>query len=326
MPTNQYDIIKKVVDEALVHVLHEDCGGATTTFFVGGEGGFAYDKNALPQTKDPAYVHRKKGGIACDRIDSGKTTVEESTIPLKDVVDKYYQDADEQGIIAALDLDPTSPTGAQFKRTPDGEMVLDIEASKKGRFFAWIMKNYEIYCDDMMWWEDDLKDALSKFVKACQVNYNGIDRDINKYSIPGLIDTMFAIDPSDLQTKSERCEQFKTLYEDDEWVIYKPLTHDAARFLGHGSRWCTSAGDNGIHKGTESFNAYAEQGGIYINMDKRTDALYQFNFTFGEYRDSENTEIIPNERDFTKIAQKIGMPEGAFQWYMNNITELQSSK
>ena len=89
-------------------------------------------------------------------------------------------------------------------------------------------------------------------------------------------------------------------YEDDEWAVYVPHSHEAARRGGTDTRWCTASKNNYY------YNYYSKQGPLYINVRKSDGTKFQFHFESNQFMDANDTSAQLNE---------IGLSEGVVDFY-----------
>ena len=79
------------------------------------------------------------------------------------------------------------------------------------------------------------------------------------------------------------------VYEDDEWVVYVPHSHAAARRGGEGTNWCTASENDNY------YNMYSKHGPLYINIRKSDGAKFQFHFESEQFMDADDEPIQLNE-------------------------------
>ena len=103
-----------------------------------------------------------------------------------------------------------------------------------------------------------------------------------------------------VRKQSDAKENLEKAYEDDEWIVYVPHSHAAARRGGEGIRWCT-ASENDYY-----YNYYSKDGPLYINVRKSDGAKYQFHFETDQFMDANDNHIRLN---------KIGLSEGVGVFY-----------
>lgn len=103
-----------------------------------------------------------------------------------------------------------------------------------------------------------------------------------------------------VRKQSKAKADLEKVYEDDEWVVYVPHSHAAARRGGAGTRWCT-ASENDYY-----YNYYSKHGPLYINIRKSDGAKFQFHFESDQFMDADDNSIKLN---------KIGLSEGLISFY-----------
>ena len=103
-----------------------------------------------------------------------------------------------------------------------------------------------------------------------------------------------------VRKQSNAKETLEKAYEDDEWIVYVPHSHAAARRGGEGTHWCT-ASENDYY-----YNYYSKQGPLYINIRKSDGAKFQFHFESNQFMDANDKSVILN---------KIGLSEGVVSFY-----------
>ena len=103
-----------------------------------------------------------------------------------------------------------------------------------------------------------------------------------------------------VRNQSKAKADLEKVYEDDEWVVYVPHSHAAARRGGEGTHWCT-ASENDYY-----YNMYSKQGPLYINIRKSDGAKFQFHFESDQFMDADDNSIKLN---------KIGLSEGLISFY-----------
>ena len=104
-----------------------------------------------------------------------------------------------------------------------------------------------------------------------------------------------------VRKQSKAKADLEKVYEDDEWVVYVPHSHAAARRGGECTRWCT-ASENDYY-----YNYYSKQGPLYINIRKSDGAKFQFHFESDQFMDANDKPVRLNE---------IGLSEGAVNFYI----------
>jgi len=120
-------------------------------------------------------------------------------------------------------------------------------------------------------------------------------RDINSYgtiSNPDgfydlyLILKEFKITELPLKDPAELKKEIKTVFDNEFWGVYVPLSKESSCSLGSGTRWCTaSRGDY------NRFQYYSEQGELIIIFDKKNNEKYQFHLESEQFMDKDDNQI-----------------------------------
>ena len=103
-----------------------------------------------------------------------------------------------------------------------------------------------------------------------------------------------------VRKQSDAKENLEKVYEDNEWVVYVPHSHSAARRGGEGTHWCT-ASEDGFY-----YNMYSKQGPLYINIRKSDGAKFQFHFETMQFMDANDEPAQLNT---------IGLSNGLAEFY-----------
>jgi hypothetical protein len=90
--------------------------------------------------------------------------------------------------------------------------------------------------------------------------------------------------------------EYKILFNGENWYIFQPLTEKAACYLGVGSTWCTTWGPLSLNKEYKDrenrFEGYSRTDTIYILINKVDSSLkYQFHFGEKQFMNIENRQI-----------------------------------
>ena len=196
---------------------------------------------------------------------------------------KNYPAIEDYTLKTLLMSDPT------FKQTDRGSYI--------GRYGVWIGNMYA---------NGSIKLGGIPELKSALITY-----DKNKSQLPNIKDCKslselieWVKDLSDdfkpVRKQSDAKENLEKVYEDNEWVVYVPHSHTAARRGGEGTRWCTASEDDFY------YNMYSKQGPLYINVRKSDGAKYQFHFETDQFMDANDDPIGLN---------KIGLSDGLAEFY-----------
>ena len=166
-----------------------------------------------------------------------------------------------------------------------------------GRYGVWISRMYV---------NGGIKPGDIPELKTALVTY-----DKNKSQLPNIKDCKslselieWVKDLSDdfkaVRNQSKAKADLEKVYEDDEWVVYVPHSHAAARRGGEHTHWCT-ASENDYY-----YNMYSKQGLLYINIRKSDGAKFQFHFETRQIMDADDDPVSLKE---------IGLSEGIIDFY-----------
>ena len=196
---------------------------------------------------------------------------------------RNYPAIEERTLKTLFMSDPT------FKQTYRGLYV--------GRYGVWIANMYtnsHIKLGDI----PELKTALVTYDK----NKSQLPNIKDCKSLSELIEWVkdLSDDFKPIRKQSKAKADLEKVYEDDEWVVYVPHSHAAARRGGECTHWCT-ASENGYY-----YNMYSKQGPLYINIRKSDDAKFQFHFESDQFMDANDKPVRLNE---------IGLSEGIIDFY-----------
>jgi hypothetical protein len=202
---------------------------------------------------------------------------------LEEIYGKYYNKIEKEKFDKIVSSDPTS------------------SIAKLGKYSKWLLNLYKKEGDKLL---EDLykaKEYLKVYDKVKKKE--GVNPDINSYkSLPDLfIDIEKYVEDSEevksaTELKKEQKEKIKEqaekIYEDDNWLIVSPKTHEASCLYGAGTQWCTASREE-----TRYFEDYTEDGNLYILInklkkdDKGRQKKYQFHFQRKDYADERNKQI-----------------------------------
>ena len=202
---------------------------------------------------------------------------------LADAFVRKNPNLNNEGLVKLLMADPTA---SQNDR-----------GSFAGRYGVWIGNMYA---------NGSIKPGDAPELKSALFTY-----DKNKTQLPQIKDCKslseligWVKDLSDdfkpVRKQSDAKENLEKVYEDNEWVVYVPHSHAAARRGGGGTHWCTALED------PEEYDYYSSQGPLYINIRKSDGAKFQFHFESNQFMDANDDPIGLN---------KIGLSDGLVEFY-----------
>lgn len=107
---------------------------------------------------------------------------------------------------------------------------------------------------------------LKNFRKFAEYNERGLvsQNDLTKYN--SLDEVMQQLDLAELRVESKGLEnEINKVYEDDTWLLVRPLTYLSSKKYGSNTKWCTTQTDN-----PEYFLKYSKKGVLIYCINKVT--------------------------------------------------------
>ena len=202
---------------------------------------------------------------------------------LADAFVRNNPDLDKEGLVELLMADPTA------SRNDRGSFA--------GRYGVWIGNMYA---------KGSIKLGDIPELKTALVTY-----DKNKSQLPPIKECVslseligWVKDLSDdfkaVRKQSKSKADLEKVYEDNEWVVYVPHSHAAARRGGEGTHWCT-ASENDYY-----YNYYSKDGPLYINIRKSDGAKFQFHFETNQFMDADDEPVELKD---------LGLSDGVIDFY-----------
>ena len=133
------------------------------------------------------------------------------------------------------------------------KLVNNLDPTPTKKFLEWIIKNIVINDERSIMlpdWANHVHDYILRFNDL--INKNQIEnKDINSYNnFDSLVKVV--LDAEDRVSKKSLSGQYDKLYEDDEYLMVRPLTTDASCKFGVDTKWCIAAKvDNRFSQYTE---------------------------------------------------------------------------
>lgn len=105
---------------------------------------------------------------------------------------------------------------------------------------------------------------LKKFNKFCEYNERGLieQNDLSRYKdFDSLLHQLEIAENKAIEKEMET--QVARVFEDDEWLLLRPLTFESSKKYGASTKWCTTTEHN-----PEYFNKYARRGVLIYCISK----------------------------------------------------------
>ena len=208
-------------------------------------------------------------------------------ISCKDAYQKYYSDVPEEDyrkIIAAVQDDFNVLSA-------DAKWVLRLYKKKSPRLMEDLYKLRNEYREGYLQIFNRLKDTH---------RINGSEADLNRYnSISELGAFTSKWDIQDVWASAEELKKtqmrdefiqakddINKLYEDEIWLVVSPNSYEASCYWGDNTEWCTAYKDDDSY-----YKSYAQDGPLYININKQSLEKYQFHFESHSFMNQWDCEI-----------------------------------
>ena len=118
----------------------------------------------------------------------------------------------------------------------------------------------------------------------------------------------------------------EVVFEDKQWVVGIPHTHESSMLFGEDTSWCTTSSRDYY------YNHYSRQGPLFINLNKENGDLYQFHFESEQFMDSDDHSIdfgdfCSENNDLEKfyhnyIDKKVGNPKQKIEEVLSDTQKL----
>lgn len=107
---------------------------------------------------------------------------------------------------------------------------------------------------------------LKSFIKFCEYNERGLikQNDLSKYQ--NFDDIVNSLNMAELIADRKYLEkQVKVVFENDEWLLVRPLTFESSKKYGSNTKWCTTSESSPDH-----FFRYTKKGVLIYCLNKKT--------------------------------------------------------
>ena len=229
-----------------------------------------------------------------------------------EAVKKYYPNIDDNMFMKLISLDPTYRGNNSL-----------------GKYGKWLLNLYNK--NNLS--EDEFNEVTPLLNQFTTYRNRIQNKDLNSYkSLDALSDVLASVIDDDSmltdrqkvrflknvksgKVQTNRENDYSTDFEDSDWVVWIPHTHEASMKLGKGTDWCTA------HENPEWYDQYTYEDGeefsLYIMKNKQTGARYQYcdnpyrgyNYQFMDEDDIEVDEVAfmgdLDDRDFADYLNSI---------------------
>lgn len=197
-----------------------------------------------------------------------------------DDVKKHYPDIDDDMFMQIIAVDPT------FKNN-----------NTVGTYGKWLLNLYK----KGQLSEDQFEEARTVLTQFETYKQRLSSKDIGQYKTLDAVSDAVAevIQDTSMLSKSQRQKWMKKVkagkveapaednydipFEDENWIVYIPHTHEASMKLGDGTNWCTA------RPSSDYYDRYTNKGNkLYIVKRKDTGDRWQFSDMSYEFRDEDD--------------------------------------
>lgn len=170
---------------------------------------------------------------------------------------------------------------AKLKDLKDPKYVIDfvdicaeIDPSGTNKYVPFMLKLIESYINDVR--NDYIKDSF-KDIKELVTDFNDLcernqiqNKDIYSYESFEELESIIKEGKAKVTESQIKKRETKLLYEDDQFLVLRPLSLRSSRMYGATTKWCTSSerDDYATH-----FPKYAGQGILIYYINKKKDPL-----------------------------------------------------
>ena len=180
-----------------------------------------------------------------------------------------------------------------------------VSEDKASSYTIWLYKTFvndpstglDILVDDARL--EELKYYLTYYTNNKQ-NFPEEYRDINNIkTFQQLEDVVVNLSSKNYKTDEEKADDIELLYEDENWFVLEPLSHEAAINYGKNTNWCTAA------RSDASYDNYVNWSPLTIIINKKTGEKWQTDPKSGWFKDTRDREVdkygwikrfnVPNE-------------------------------
>lgn len=211
----------------------------------------------------------------------------------------------------------TKRTYVETGKVPEDvfKSFMDSDWSKSKKYVDWMCRQYVANPERA----SHIVDLVKQFAAAVdRKKITGEEADIYRYNFESLDKKVDEV--SQTQTKGEKKNDFTVLYEDDDCIMFRPLTHDASylyrmKYIEQSptyqackeqnkedKTWCTT------RKGNSYWNQYWREGvNLYYIFNKKTKESY----AVAQYPNGRRDcfDVLDRSIQYVDVLRKIGYSE-----------------
>jgi len=235
------------------------------------------------QDPDPGFMRVPKDDEAYDQEDVRK---DQKTLVREELKKIFYEVIIESKLQDAIKINPENKEALNKIASE-----LKIKASKYLLWSAKILKNNNIDVDELI-------EYIKKFEKNSP-RITGKEKDINSYSsyenFKNVIDNL---EPSGKETRKTEKSNSVKLFDDENFLVIRPLSTEASCYYGSNTKWCISGEE------ANKFNDYTRNNArFYFIINKKlpiSSEMKKIAYTFTPYiNDDMELEIFDSEDEET---------------------------
>lgn len=166
------------------------------------------------------------------------------------------------------------------------------DPSREKKYLQWVLRQHL---------KENIKPEEHEAIRTALFNFDETkqhmpveDRDINRHK--SLDDLIAKVAPHAHKVSGRKEDQAKKdagatlIYEDPKISVRELHTHDAACLYGANTQWCTASKDY-----PRTFQEYHKQGPLYVIIDKKTGAKFQWHPHSGQFANARDINMRGKE-------------------------------
>jgi hypothetical protein len=158
------------------------------------------------------------------------------------------------------------------------------------------MTSNEIFvvCYFLDWFSENDMDILKNFISHME---QGLIENKDVTSYKDIASIQMATSLANLKSTEKEMEgQIQKDFEDDTWLIVRPLTFEASLKYGYGTKWCTT-----MERNKEHFARYWRQGIVAYIINKKNGVKYALYKDLFSSKELSFWDMVDDRRDFLEL-------------------------